>query len=159
MVKGGGSTVGFEFVDVGQELQQTVEVVLGGAAPQHGEQQHRGLALHPLQRESTRGRRAAVPQLQQWGNESAINADGLGRRRGPVLLPYSQEGLLEVQQLQLGLREVSVVTTQLKHPQHQHQGALLRQMCEDRVLLEWSANIYLGSFFFSSYPLEEFKAP
>lgn len=72
MVKGGGSTVGFEFVDVGQELQQTVEVVLGGAAPQHGEQQHRGLALHPLQRESTRGRRAAVPQLQQWGNESAI---------------------------------------------------------------------------------------
>lgn len=134
MLKGGGFTVGFEFIDVSQELQQTVEVVLGGAALQHGEEQHRGLALHPLQRESTRGCRAAVPQLQQWGKESAINAGDFSRRPGTILVPHSEQGLLEVQQLQLGLREVSVVTTQLKHLQHQHQGALLRQMCENTKL-------------------------
>lgn len=81
MLKGGGSTVGFEFVHICQELQQAVEVVLGGAALQHGEEQHRGLALHPLHRESTRGRRAAVPQLQQWGNESAIISDDLEKMR------------------------------------------------------------------------------
>lgn len=63
-------TVGFEeFVDVGQELQQPVEVVLGGAVLQHGEEQHGGLALHPLQGESTGGRWAAVSQLHQWGEE------------------------------------------------------------------------------------------
>lgn len=57
-------TVGFEeFVNVGQQLQQSVEVVLGGAALQHSEEQHGGLALHPLQGESTRGCWAAVSQL------------------------------------------------------------------------------------------------
>lgn len=59
-------TVGFEeFVDIGQELQQPVEVVLGGAAVQHREEQHGGLALHPLHGESTGGRWATVPQLYQ----------------------------------------------------------------------------------------------
>lgn len=59
-------TVGFEeFVDVGQELQQPVEVVLGGAALQHGEEQHGGLTLHPLQGESTGGRRTTISELHQ----------------------------------------------------------------------------------------------
>lgn len=59
-------TVGFqEFVDVGQELQQPVEVVLGGAALQHREEQHGGLALHPLQGESTGGCWASASQLYQ----------------------------------------------------------------------------------------------
>lgn len=64
-------TVGLEkLVDVGQQLQQSVEVELGGAALQHGEEQHRGLALHPLQRETTRGHRAAtVPQLHSRSEE------------------------------------------------------------------------------------------
>lgn len=57
-------TIGFEeFVNVGQQVQQLVQVVLGGAALQQCEEQDRGLALHPLQWEATRGRRAAVPQL------------------------------------------------------------------------------------------------
>lgn len=61
-------TVGFEeFVHVCQELQQPVEFVLGGAALQHGEEQHGGLALQPLQRESTGGRRTAISQLNQRG--------------------------------------------------------------------------------------------
>ena len=61
-----GLTVGFEkFVDVGKELQQPVEVVLGGAALQHSEEQHGGLALHPLQGEPAGGRRAAISQLDQ----------------------------------------------------------------------------------------------
>lgn len=60
-------TIGLEeLVDVGQQLQQPVEVELGGAAMQHGEEQHRGLALHPLQGETTRRHRAvAVPQLHR----------------------------------------------------------------------------------------------
>lgn len=59
-------TVGFEeFVDVSKELQQPVDVVLRGAALQHREEQHRGLALNPLQREATRGRRTTVSQLHK----------------------------------------------------------------------------------------------
>lgn len=40
-----------------------MEVELGGAALQHREEEHGGLALHPRQGESTRGRRASVSQL------------------------------------------------------------------------------------------------
>lgn len=59
-------TIGFEeFVDVGEELQQPVEVVLGGAALQHHEEQHRGLALYPLQGEATRRRRPTISQLHK----------------------------------------------------------------------------------------------
>jgi len=57
-------TVGLEqLVHAGEQLQQPVAVVRRGGAAQHGEEQHGGLALHPLQGEATRGRRAAVPQL------------------------------------------------------------------------------------------------
>lgn len=42
------------------------------------------------------------------------------------MFAHSDEGPLEVQQLFFGLREVSVVTTQLKHPQHQHQRTVLK---------------------------------
>lgn len=77
MLRGGGSTVGFERVDVGQELQQPVEVVLGGAALQHGEEQHGGLALHPLRREAPAGRRAPGPQLQHK-RAAAVSAHDSG---------------------------------------------------------------------------------
>lgn len=67
-----------KLVDVGQQLQQPVEVELGGAALQHGEEQYRGLALHPLQGETTRGHPAvAVPQLQSSKDRACylFNAD------------------------------------------------------------------------------------
>lgn len=67
-------TIGLEeLVDVGQQLQQSVEVELGGAALQHSEEQHRGLALHPLQWKTTRGHRAAtVPQLHRRSEERTL---------------------------------------------------------------------------------------
>lgn len=49
------------------------------------------------------------------------------------VFPHSYEGPLEVQQLCFGLREVPVVTTQLKHPQHQHQRTVLRDKTDRRV--------------------------
>ncbi len=49
------------------------------------------------------------------------------------MFPYSDECPLEVQQLRFGLREISVVTTQLEHPQHQHQGAVLRHKQREKM--------------------------
>lgn len=47
---------------------------------------------------------------------------------------HSDECSLEVQQLRFGLRVIPVVTTQLKHPQDQHQRTVLRDTQNTKML-------------------------
>lgn len=51
----------------------------------------------------------------------------LQKKVNVCVFPYSDERLLEVQQLCFGLSEIPEVTTQLKHPEHQHQRRVLTE--------------------------------
>lgn len=70
-----------------------------------------------------------------WSSAVSVGkwvSDGFRRRQHTFQIPHSEKGLLEVHQVYFGLREVSVFAAQLKHPQHQQQGAVLRQMRQHR---------------------------
>lgn len=60
-----------------------------------------------------------------WTDEEGLSLSFVSGT-GAVGRTHSDEGPLEVQQLRLGLSEVSVVAAQLKHPEHQHQRTVLR---------------------------------
>lgn len=64
------------------------------------------------------------------------NPENVQKKVG-MCISYRDEFLLEIQQLRFGLREVPVVTAQLKHPQQQHQRTVLgdRQNKPAKVLM------------------------
>lgn len=119
-----------------------------------------------------------------WSSAVSVGkwvSDGFKRRRHTFLLPHSEKGLLEVHQVHFGLRKVSVFAAQLKHPQHQQQGAVLRCIKTSLIQEIWLLNktshhktvlvneqevpgktitmeTVLNMRMNHSHPLEEFKA-